>query len=66
VFGNNIFLKKVTIKQGYGVSGVSGVSDRLSKVGVISIPNFAFWNAKFEDEWVRIKVEPDDLIVRLH
>ena len=50
IFCNNIFLKKVTIKQGYGVSGVSGVSDRLFKVGVISIPNFAFWNAKFEDE----------------
>ena len=53
IFCNNIFLKKVTLEKPYGVSGVvdgdtgNRSNERLTN---LSVPNFVFWNAKFEDE----------------
>lgn len=56
IFNNSIFLKKVTIKRGYSLSSASNLSADGSYKHLTlsdedsSIPNFAFRNAKFEDE----------------
>lgn len=56
IFSNSIFLKKVTIKRGYFLSSAGNLSPDGSYKDLTlsdedsSIPNFAFRNAKFEDE----------------
>jgi hypothetical protein len=58
IFSNSIFLKKVTIKRSYLVSANSKPNTQdyehecleTSLPEELSTPNFAFWNAKFEDE----------------
>ncbi|RUA06724.1 MAG: hypothetical protein DSY43_01425 [Gammaproteobacteria bacterium] len=54
IFCNNIFLKEVTIKRSYLISGefdkTTSIYPREQFNEKPNIPNFAFWNTKFEDE----------------